>query len=61
VVGRFPDESAALSLVWAVMEERQAQWRGLAMRVEQLRHVEEAAQELETNPITLGLDSTFVA
>ena len=61
MVGRFPDESAALSLVWAVMEERQAQWRGLAMRVEQLRHVEEAAQELETNPITLGLDSTFVA
>ena len=61
MVGRFPDESAALSLVWAVMEERQARWRGIAMGVEQLRQVREAAQELETNPITVGLDGTPVA
>jgi len=47
--------------VWAVMEERQARWRGIAMGVEQLRQVREAAQELETNPITVGLDGTPVA
>ena len=61
VVGRFPDEGTALSLVWAVMEERQARWRGIAMGVEQLRQVREAAQELEANPITVGLDGTPVA
>src|SRR5258705_4802088 len=31
VIGRFPGETSAISLVWAVLDRASARWRGLTM------------------------------
>ncbi|MGE5697809.1 MAG: transposase [Candidatus Sericytochromatia bacterium] len=31
VIGRFPGETSAISLVWAVLDRASAGWRGLTM------------------------------
>ena len=44
VIGRFPGETSALSLVWAVLELSSRGWRGVTMtpkavaEIERLRH-----------------------
>lgn len=46
VVGRFPTEESALTLVWAVMVGDTAKWRGVQMAGPTLRLIEAAAAEL---------------
>ncbi len=46
VVGRFPTEDSALTLVWAVIVGDTAKWRGVKMAGPTLRLIEQAAAEL---------------
>ena len=54
VVGRFPNERSALSLVWAVMDRDAQSWRGVLMDASHLRWVEGAASSLLERPIVVG-------
>jgi len=51
VVGRFPDERSALSLVWAVMDRDAQRWRGVLMDAPHLQWVEAAVSSLSAHPI----------
>ena len=46
VVGRFPTEESALTLVWAVIVGDTAKWRGVKMAGPTLRLIEQAATDL---------------
>lgn len=46
VVGRFPTEESALTLVWAVLVGDTAKWRGVKMAGPTLRLIEQAAADL---------------
>jgi len=46
VVGRFPTEDSALTLVWAVIVGDTAKWRGVKMAGPTLRLIEQAATDL---------------
>jgi transposase-like protein len=46
VVGRFPTEDSALTLVWAVIVGDTAKWRGVKMAGPTLRLIEQAAADL---------------
>lgn len=46
MVGRFPTETEALTLVWAVLVGDTAKWRGVTMAGPTLRLIEQAAADL---------------
>ena len=46
VVGRFPAEDSALTMVWAVMMGDTTRWRGVTMAAPTLRLIEQAATDL---------------
>lgn len=58
VVGRFPNELSALTLVFATLEEDRLKWRGLRMDNELRADIEEAQEDvkqkicLESRPLT---------
>ena len=61
VIGRFPGETSAISLVWAVLDRASAGWRGLTMtpvgtRVLQdlRRSLLDPPRELQPPPSTSG-------
>ena len=51
VIGRFPGETSALSLIWVVLELSSRGWRGVVMtpktvaEIERLRHHQRTAAE----------------
>lgn len=51
VVGRFPGELSALSLVWSVLDQEAVKWRGLVMDAEHQSLVEQAVVSLAQEPI----------
>ncbi len=53
VIGRFPTEMAALSVVFGVLEEERLKWKGVRMKVEDIAWVEEAVKALDSAPITV--------
>ncbi len=53
VVGRFPDERAALSLVWGVLDADSAKWRGLRMKAPWLDLIRAAHRQCLSEPIHL--------
>jgi len=62
VVGRFPDERSALSLVWAVMDRDAQRWRGVLMDAPHLRWVEGAVSSLSERPIVVeGFEELLAA
>jgi transposase-like protein len=62
VIGRFPTEMAALSLVWTVMEQQAAKWRGLKIHSEHRRLLEAAAASLSEQPIVVkGFEELLAA
>jgi transposase-like protein len=53
VIGRFPTEMAALSLVWSVMDEDSKKWRGIIMDEYHVQKAREGIHSLESNPIQI--------
>ena len=45
VVGRFPGEMAALTLIWATLEQDRMKWRGVEMDEEMRSRIVQAAKE----------------
>jgi transposase-like protein len=61
VIGRFPGEIAALSVVFGVLEEKRLKWRGVAMKAEDVTWIEETVRSLETEPIRVdSLEAVLV-
>lgn len=62
VIGRFPTEIAALSLVWSVMDEDSKKWRGVIMDEYHREKAREGLLSLEANPIQIDwLDELLAA
>jgi len=47
VVGRFPEETSALLMVFGILQEQRLNWRKVGMRTENIPWIEEAATLLE--------------
>jgi transposase-like protein len=61
VVGHFPNETSALSLVFGVIEEKRMSWYKVGMTAEDIAWIEEASRSLEQEPIRLDfLDKVLV-
>ncbi len=50
VIGRFPGETSALSLIWAVLELTSRGWRGVKMSPKTVAEIERLRRELRTTP-----------
>lgn len=62
VIGRFPNERAALSLVWSIMEPNAKRWHGLIMDTYHMDKAQEGLLSLEANPIRVeGFDDVLAA
>lgn len=46
VIGRFPGETSALSLIWAVLELSSRAWRGVKMNPKNVAEIERLRREL---------------
>ena len=55
IIGRFPGETSALSLIWAVLELSSRGWRGVTMTPKAVAHIERIRRG--QNPL---IDSTIV-
>ncbi len=53
MVGRFPNETSALVMVFSLLEEERIKWQKVRMRAEDIAWIEEASKALEREPIRL--------
>jgi transposase-like protein len=62
VIGRFPNETSALVMVFSILEGERLKWQKVRMRAEDIAWIEEAAKVLEQEPIKLEfLEEMLVA
>jgi len=62
VVGRFPNETSALVMVFSLLEEERVKWQKVGMRAEDIAWIEEASKALEQEPLKLEfLEEVLVA
>jgi transposase-like protein len=62
VIGRLPNELAALSLVWTILEPAAQRWHGLIMDAYHRDKLQEGLRSLEANPIRVeGFEELRVA
>jgi putative transposase len=62
VVGRFPNETSALVMVFSLLEEERMKWQKVGMKAEDIAWIEEASRSLEREPIRLEfLEEALVA
>ena len=62
VVGRFPTEMSALSLIWSVMDHEAKRWRGIVMDAPHWQLVQGAVASLSQEPIVVrGFEELLVA
>jgi len=62
VVGRFPNETSALVMVFSLLEEERVKWQKVGMRAEDIAWIEEASKAPEKEPIKLEfLEEALVA
>jgi transposase-like protein len=62
VVGRFPNETSALVMVFSLLEEERVKWQKVRMKAEDIAWIEEASRALEEEPIKLEfLEEALVA
>jgi len=54
VVGRFPNETSALVMVFSLLEEERVKWQKVGMRAEDIAWIEEASKALGQEPIKLA-------
>lgn len=50
IIGRFPGETSALSLIWAVLELSSRAWRGVKMNPKTVAEIERLRRELRDSP-----------
>jgi putative transposase len=50
VIGRFPGETSALSLIWAVLELSSRTWRGVKMNPKTVANIERLHRQLCQDP-----------
>jgi transposase-like protein len=55
VVGRFPGEMAALTLIWATLEQDRMKWRGVEMDEELRGRIVQAAKEVISEKFDLSV------
>jgi putative transposase len=58
VIGRFPGETSALSLIWAVLELSSRGWRGVTMSPRTVAEIGRLRRELQTAPAQPPAEST---
>ena len=62
VVGRFPNETSALVMVFSLLEEERVKWQKVRMKAEDIAWIEETSKALEQEPIKLEfLEEALVA
>jgi hypothetical protein len=62
VVGRFPNETSALVMVFSLLEKERVKWQKVRMKTEDITWIEEASKALEQEPIKLEfLEAALVA
>jgi len=62
VIGRFPNETSALVMVFSILEGERLKWQKVRMRADDIVWIEEAAKTLEQEPIRLEfLEEALVA
>jgi putative transposase len=64
VIGRFPGETSALSLIWAVLELSSRGWRGVKMNPKTVAEIEHLRRELhhpQTPPVTVDTEEAIAA
>ena len=62
MVGRFPNETSALVMVFSLLEEDKVKWQKVGMRAEDIAWIEEASKTLEAEPMKLEfLEEVLVA
>ncbi len=62
VIGRFPNETSALVMVFSILEGEGLKWQKVRMKVEDIAWIEEASKVLEQEPIKLEfLEEALVA
>ena len=50
VIGRFPGETSALTLIWAVLELSSRRWRGVKMNPKTVAAIERLRRQLRDTP-----------
>ena len=53
VIGRFPNETSALVMVFCILNEERLKWQKVRMRADDIAWIEEASKALEQEPIKL--------
>ena len=62
VIGRFPNETSALVMVFSILNEERLEWQKVRMRAEDISWIEEVSKALEQEPIRLEfLEEALVA
>jgi hypothetical protein len=62
VVGRFPNETSALVMVFSLLEAERVKWQKVVMKAEDIAWIDEASKALEPEPIQLEfLEAALVA
>ena len=62
MVGRFPNETSALVMVFSILNEERLKWQNVGMKAEDIAWIEEASKALEQEPIKLEfLEEVLVA
>ncbi len=62
VVGRFPNETSALVMVFSILNEERLKWQKVRMKADDIAWIEEASKALEQEPIRLEfLEEALVA
>ena len=57
-IGRFPGETSALSLIWAVLELSSRGWRGVKMNPKTVVEIERLRRQLREDPVPPVTDDT---
>ena len=60
VIGRFPSETSALSLIWAVLELSSRGWRGVEMTPKTVAEIERIRRRGATD-VTIDSDAKEIA
>jgi putative transposase len=60
VIGRFPGETSALSLIWAVLELSSRGWRGVEMTPKTVAEIERIRRRASTADVTLDSEAKEV-
>ena len=53
MVGRFPNETSALVMVFSILNEERLKWQKVRMKADDIVWIEEASKALEQEPIRL--------